>query len=592
MYASKPTDQLAISGERALVLRPPRKVVRIEVLHLDDLGYGPGGKLTRQQWRDRCAEVMLVRRPEGLAQFTDVLSKQSRQMVSFAATVHLEDGGTIPLLEDYNFPSTAMDLVGAYFAPADHAIRDGKLYVPFLAAGATIASPQFPGLSFNAGATFRHATFAEAASFIGCRFQEFANFAQANFRAGVSFNSAVFSCEAALTHAVFEADAHFAFTQFEADAHFDDALFKGIAAFSSLRPTGDLWFDRASFDGDARFENLQFPGFVRFAHSIFGSSAVFNEAKFASGVAFDEATFLGAAQFDGATFDSETSFAGSTFNVEASFFRAKFCHRSDFEGAVFEGSANFQNATFDNVGHFIRVAFNGESPSFLGVAHKTVLLFRGASFPDPKGEEMEIEHYGALKALSEAQGHGAQSLDFNGHELKARRRSKSYNWLWRFTTWLYEVTSYYGQSYLRPLAILAAISTVTWLLAAAHGAVNSPVKCAGEERAWIGADLARARIPCDYTGYSFRVRTPDSDESSEPLRLSGYRAASEYVLLGGLGIFEFPGKDRRVEPINMRLYGQPLEPWQMRVWGVLRGVAGAALLFLIALGLRNSYRLK
>ena len=61
---------------------------------------------------------------------------------------------------------------------------------------------------------------------------------------------------------------------------------------------------------------------------------------------------------------------------------------------------------------------------------------------------------------------------------------------------------------------------------------------------------------------------PDVDETSEPLRLSGYRAATEYVLLCGLGIFEFPGKDRRIEPINMRLYGQPLEPWQMRMWGV------------------------
>ncbi|MBC7756518.1 MAG: hypothetical protein H7Z20_07760 [Bdellovibrio sp.] len=31
-----------------------KKIVTIEVLHLDDLGYGPEGKLTRRQWREEC----------------------------------------------------------------------------------------------------------------------------------------------------------------------------------------------------------------------------------------------------------------------------------------------------------------------------------------------------------------------------------------------------------------------------------------------------------------------------------------------------------------------------------------------------------
>lgn len=592
MDASKPQDQLANPGGETLAILPPYKVVAIEVLHLDEMGYGPAGEQTRRQWRSHCATAVTLGRREGIGKYTEQLSRSSGQAVSFAAIAHLEGGGAIPLLDDHCFLSTSLDVVGADFAPKAQAVRDEKLSVPFLAAGANISSPQFAALQFNAGASFRLAAFNEASDFSQCRFQEFADFSYATFKSGVTFKKAQFLCDAVLNHVVFGADALFALAQFNREARFDDSTFTGVAAFTPLHANGGLWFDRAKFNGDARFGDVNFPGIVRFAHATFVSSAVFNDAKFASGVSFDETTFVGAAQFDGATFDSEVSFAGSAFKDEAGFFRSKFRHRSDFEGVTFEGSANFQNGTFENVGHFIRVVFKAESPSFLGVAHKTALLFRGSTFPPPTGDDMEIEHYGALKALSEAQGHGAQSLEFNGLELAARRRSKSFHWLWRLTTWLYETSSHYGQSYLRPLGILASITSLTWAFAAGHAAINSPPTCLDEPKLWIGADLMRSRVPCDNTGYSHRVRMSDADESGEPLRLTGYRAATEYVLLGGLGIFEFPGKDRRIEPINMRLYGEPLEPWQMRAWGVFRGIASAALLFLIALGLRNSYRLK
>ena len=35
-----------------------KKVVSVEILHLDELGYGPQGKHTRRQWREECVQLI------------------------------------------------------------------------------------------------------------------------------------------------------------------------------------------------------------------------------------------------------------------------------------------------------------------------------------------------------------------------------------------------------------------------------------------------------------------------------------------------------------------------------------------------------
>jgi uncharacterized protein involved in copper resistance len=58
------------------------------------------------------------------------------------------------------------------------------------------------------------------------------------------------------------------------------------------------------------------------------------------------------------------------------------------------------------------------------------------------------------------------------------------------------------------------------------------------------------------------------------------------------GILDFSDNGKGTEAVANRLFGQPIEPWWMRIWGVLKAVASTALLFLAALGLRNKYRIK
>lgn len=41
-----------------------KKVVSVEILHLDDLGYGPRGEHTRREWRKECLVNLLAGRSQ------------------------------------------------------------------------------------------------------------------------------------------------------------------------------------------------------------------------------------------------------------------------------------------------------------------------------------------------------------------------------------------------------------------------------------------------------------------------------------------------------------------------------------------------
>jgi hypothetical protein len=75
-------------------------------------------------------------------------------------------------------------------------------------------------------------------------------------------------------------------------------------------------------------------------------------------------------------------------------------------------------------------------------------------------------------------------------------------------------------------------------------------------------------------------------------QMSGYRAATEYTLFRAAGVLDFADDGKRTTAVNQRLFAQPFEPAMMRVWGIFKAIFSTALLFLVALGLRNRYRLK
>jgi hypothetical protein len=93
------------------------------------------------------------------------------------------------------------------------------------------------------------------------------------------------------------------------------------------------------------------------------------------------------------------------------------------------------------------------------------------------------------------------------------------------------------------------------------------------------SDLLRDDQPCD-------------QRKAQTIHLSGYRAAVEYAVYRAAGVLDFADNDKQTEAINRRLFREPIEPWWMRAYGIFKAIASTALLFLVALGLRNNYRLK
>ena len=82
---------------------PQKKVVSVEILHLDELGYGLQGKHTRREWRAECLENLLVGRDHflNLQKSWEALIDESLPLVSFDATA-LDDSVFEVLNKDLN----------------------------------------------------------------------------------------------------------------------------------------------------------------------------------------------------------------------------------------------------------------------------------------------------------------------------------------------------------------------------------------------------------------------------------------------------------------------------------------------------------
>lgn len=524
-----------------------RKIVAVEPLHLDTLGYGPEGKLTRRQWRDICWDKL---RDPGLnAQEYERWQTNLKggtvpatEKVSFALRVTFDDQQTVTLLDGPDsllLPDT-VDVSGQHFD------------IPLT----------LRGFRFSRGSAFLCAAtlFASHVDFSGAEWQVEAEFQQARFIGGANFQGVRFLRGTWFQRACFEQDVDLSRVQSQAHMSLSACFFGGQAIFDSARFHSRVNFDETTFRRLTTFNKARFSG-----------PATFSRTRFRELVRFDDAKFNEEASFDSAVFEKAAEFPRATFSQDARFVRCTFC-----------GFTKFENTNFENVGYFEYAKFLNDSPSFHAVKHQTILLFSGVDqFPDSDVSADAIKRYEVLKQLSEAQGQTEQALNFNALELRARRHQPTAGHAFRVATWLYERLSDYGRSFARPLGAYAALVLLTFCLALSHAAFHSPTSCPGEPKWRILSDLLRDDHPC----------VQDAMTTST-LYLSGYRAAGEYAVYRAAGVLDFADNDKQTEAIHRRLFREPIEPWWMRIYGVFKAIASTALLFLTALGLRNQYRLK
>jgi Pentapeptide repeats (9 copies) len=376
-----------------------------------------------------------------------------------------------------------------------------------------------------------------------------------------------------------------------------DMIFQIDALFNNIKVEGIFELRGAIFKCKVNFNNAYFNELTSFRNAVFKEEAFFSKTVFTNLIDFSISTFENDIFFNNADFKDDAFFMGAIFENYANFFKAKFSSQCRFDcrpksqiqklilerETQFLADVNFKNSEIKNVGHFERVHFKGSIPNFLGVDNaKTLLVFSGDEyFNKDDSTEDAVKRIGQLKRLADEQGQTDQALMFNAFELNAKSKQPNASSLFIVFTWLYKKVSNYGRSFGRPLFTYLGLVAVTYLLVLVHSAIYSPQNCKGE----LWRVLSDWRNNGSPSCISYEL--PD-----DKYKINGYRAAVEYTLYRSAGIFDFSDNGKGTETVANRLFGQPIEPWWMRIWGVFKAIASTALLFLAALGLRNKYRIK
>jgi Pentapeptide repeats (9 copies) len=482
-------------------IRQPRKIVDVEILDIDKLGYGPKGALTRRDWRKECLDNLLAGKDAFYAWQYSWTSQINTELpeVRFGARLNYDDGSYLFVLDGVLEKNTAwsLDFVGQIFGDQ------------FINAHGTV--------------------FTQTALFSGATFAGDVNFSRSEFNSNADFSTVLF----------------------KADTYFSSAVFNWNSNFSNFKCRYNISFSRAKFIRDADFSL---------------------------------ATFCRDSYFTSATFSECADFHDAVFSGEAGFVKTKFLSTCIFQNNIFNTKSDFENAIFDNIGHFEESNFKTRIPAFRGCKiDSTRLEFsEKTSFPENDIEVGAIENISFLKRLSDEHGQTDQALRFNAMELNAKYAqikieiNKIYpllriveaNWWFAKTTYLYKIFSNYGRSFIRPIVWYVGVLIITSILVMAYSTYSKrPI----EERQALCKQL---------------------DGQPPPLKLSYERAVFEYAMFRAGGLMDFTDTGKQNNAVNCRLFEEPIEPPLMRAWGIFKGIASIALLFLAALGLRNKYRIK
>lgn len=519
--------------------KPVRKIVGIQPRDLDVKGYGPLGQYTRGEWRQECSENLRL----GAHTFKKWQEgwmgrvQDDQPPVQHSGDVTFDDGLSMLFYVNPQ-PAHSLDFVGN--------------------------------------------TFTDPVDLKGFEFLSSALFTGVKFKRGVN-----------LTDAIFSSDASFSCAEIYGNAYFRSVFFGGKTDFVDNRFISYVYFNNAVFGRNVNFSRSTFGGDADFDFSKFAVDADFKEITVDGNASFRHAVFRRDAYFNNVSIKGNADFSGSEFKSDAYFTKTVFHNQCRFNNLVdmetgrlgsetrFSGVVDFESVIFKSVGHFERVRFMGQVPSFLGVdTAATRLEFSGASyFPKNDRTEDAINRLGHLKRLADEHGQTDQAIDFNALELSAKSGLATTGSFTKLVTWVYGAVSDYGRSFTRPIATYIALLLITLLLAAGHAAFSLPAKDCNGARWQVLNDLRRTTAPC----------VPVTDDK---LHLSGYRAAFEYSLYRAAGVLDFSDNGKATDAVARRLFGQPIEPWWMRIWGVFKAIASTALLFLTALGLRNKYRIK
>ncbi len=400
---------------------------------------------------------------------------------------------------------------------------------------------------------FHNTKFEEPVDFSSFRFPHNVDFGSAKFDAEVSFENAIFSGQVKFDRTSFAGGASFTGARFQQECSFESASFSGDVEYPGVRFDKRTVFWDASFLAAAVFDGARFSDSVEFLRAQFTEAyfreavfhaASFEECAFEKKVEFERARFQEFAFFAGAQFPDHTTYFDCEFEGDATFQEARFAGVVDFTTAVFSGAAVFDGAHFD-------------APPNLAVRGFAMApTFTRASFGFSDRGEAEASYRSLKRLAATAQDHRTE-LDLFALETRARRSNRlrwgrPQDWIELLASHLYQLTSDYGRSVLRPVfGLILSLFVFAFLFA----------QIGGEGwRFWdwhrpVGVAALAGLLPFGQT------RTA--------------RLIIEEGLCGGL-------RDSPRSDCLSMIYGL----------SAIEGLIGAVLLFLLVLGIRNMFRIK
>ena len=247
---------------------PSKPAPVIKILHLNEMGYGPNGSMTRRAWREACFENLFADKEPFEAWQKQMLAEhKGAEHVSFGLGLDDEERQN----ESWEtFDTCTLDFAG-YVFDEDLDARHFKFLLPC----------NFNSATFSGTAWFQSATFSGDAWFKSATFSGDAGFESATFSWITVFKSATFfSSEANFASATFSGSASFIDATFIRDVRFKNASFTGIAWFINTIFGGDAWFGKAEFKEDSLFHSAFFENKSDFENAVFEKVGHFEKARF------------------------------------------------------------------------------------------------------------------------------------------------------------------------------------------------------------------------------------------------------------------------------------------------------------------------
>jgi uncharacterized protein YjbI with pentapeptide repeats len=467
----------------------------------------------------------------------------------------------------------------------------------------------YPGREFRARCVFSDATFTREVYFNEAKFTQLADFSRAQFTQGgefckvqfmegadfgnTKFMQLAYFMEASFTHhanfsgAIFEEIAVFDRATFTEHADFPSAAFAQEVGFREVTFVQDARFNWTTFAKDANFEGATFTQNVDFRNGTFVQTAEFYQTTFTLAVLFQEAKFIGAVQFRETNFrQDEDLFPGPNFMLTEFSRPEMIVFYKTYLGQALFHNCDVSKFTFSSV-EWRKRETRGKRTGKNMLFEEEVDLEAAPSLepPNDTADERDFgliaELYQQLKKNYDERKDYWAAGDFHYGEMEMKRlhsqsRTQSVRWLHRnlgLVAW-YKYVSAYGESYLRPGALLLMALAIFALLFPLAGLDrNENPRNSGPVSAAKQAEPLDASRGLSYGRFNEFVRTYDGRKWVAPAAFFGHSLMTTISVAG----------------FQKELKYEPSYPWG-RALALLEVLLTSTLAALFLLALRRQFK--